>query len=111
MRWELTPDLIMQEFDRQSTQFPYCPYKSRFHIYDMEDFYKSGGVPRVMEYLKDHINLDVMTVTGKTLGENINQHSYLYSDCNDEVIRPFDRPFDTLGGLAIMRGNLAPDTA
>ncbi|MGI6584896.1 MAG: dihydroxy-acid dehydratase [Lutisporaceae bacterium] len=104
-------DLIMQEFDRQSTQIPHIArINPASNIYDMEDFYKSGGVPRVMEYLKDHINLDVMTVTGKTLGENINQHSYLYSDCNDEVIRPFDRPFDTLGGLAIMRGNLAPDT-
>lgn len=104
-------DLIMQEFDRQSTQIPHIArINPASNIYDMEDFYKSGGVPRVMEYLKDHINLDVMTVTGKTLDENINQHNYLYSDCNDGVIRPLERPFDTLGGLAIMRGNLAPDT-
>ena len=104
-------DLIMEEFDRQSAIIPHIARMNpASKDYDMEDFYQSGGVPRVMEHLKDHLDLDVMTATGKTLGENIANHNYLYPSCNDEVIRPFDRPFSMLGGLAIMRGNLAPNT-
>lgn len=79
---DIDKDLIMQEFDRQSDLIPHIARKNpSSDTYDMEDFYQSGGVPRVMEYLRNFVHLDVMTVTGKTLG-----------------------------GLAIMRGNLAPDT-
>jgi len=107
----IDPDEIMKEFDRQSQVVPCIARMNPSSVtYDMEDFYKSGGVPRVMEALKDTLNLDVTTCTGKTLGENIDEHIYLYADVNDEVIRPIDRPFYRLGGLAIMRGNLAPNT-
>lgn len=103
--------LVMREFDLQSTRIPHiAKINPASNDYDMEDFYRSGGVYRVMENLKSHLDLNVMTVTGKTLGENLQEHIYLYSTCNEEVIRPLDKPFSSLGGLAIMRGNLAPDT-
>ncbi len=75
----------------------------------IEDLNEAGGVYAVMNELtkKDLLNLDCMTVTGKTVGENIR-------DCvngNPEVIRPIDNPYSETGGLAILKGNLAPDSA
>ena len=73
----------------------------------MEDLNEAGGIHAVLKRLLDAglINGDVMTVTGKTLKENLEGH-----DCkNDEVIRTLDNPFTTTGGLAILKGNLAPD--
>ncbi|MDY3729078.1 MAG: dihydroxy-acid dehydratase [Candidatus Choladocola sp.] len=74
----------------------------------MEDLNEAGGVYAVMNELtkKDLLNLDCMTVTGKTVGENI-------SGCinkNPEVIRPLENPYSQTGGLAILKGNLAPDS-
>lgn len=73
----------------------------------MEDLNEAGGVSAVMNELnkKNLLNTDCMTVTGKTLGENI-------SGCinrNPEVIRPVDHPYSATGGLAVLKGNLAPD--
>ena len=105
-------DKILAEFDRQSSLIPHMARMNpATGDYDMEDFYRAGGVPRVMEYLKEHLNLDVMTGTGRTLKENMDGHRYLYAVDPGDVIRPIDRPFSDLGGLAIMRGNLAPDSA
>ena len=74
----------------------------------MEDLNEAGGVYAVMNELskKNLLNLDCMTVTGKTVGENI-------KGCvnkNPEVIRPIDNPYSQTGGIAILKGNLAPDT-
>lgn len=73
----------------------------------MEDLEEAGGVYAVMHELakKNLLHLDCATVTGKTVGENIR-------DCanqNPEVIRPIDNPYSQTGGIAVMRGNLAPD--
>ena len=73
----------------------------------MEDLNEAGGVYAVMNELskKNLLNLDCMTVTGKTVGENI-------ANCgnrNPEVIRPLDNPYSQTGGLAVPTGNLAPD--
>ena len=75
----------------------------------MEDLNEAGGVYAVMNELskKNLLNLDCMTVTGKTVGENI-------KNCinkDPEIIRPIDHPFMEKGGLAVLKGNLAPDTA
>jgi len=103
-------DEIMKEFDKQSSIVPHiAKINPASNDYDMEDFYKAGGVPRVMEHLKGLLDLDAMTVSGKTMGENIDKYVYAY-DANDDMIRTLDNPHSTLGGLAIMRGNLAPDT-
>lgn len=74
----------------------------------MEDLNEAGGVYAVMKELtkKNLLNLDCMTVTGKTVGENIAGSV----NRNPEVIRPIDNPYSTTGGLAILKGNLAPDS-
>ena len=75
----------------------------------MEDLNEAGGIYAVMNEIskKGLLNLDCITVTGKTVGENI-------KGCvnkNPEVIRPVENPYSETGGIAILRGNLAPDSA
>ncbi len=73
----------------------------------MEDLNAAGGVYAVMHELdkKGLLKTDCMTVTGKTVGENIENAENL----NPEVIRPIDHPYSETGGLAVLQGNLAPD--
>ncbi len=73
----------------------------------MEDLDEAGGVYAVMKELADIglINTECMTVTGKTIGENI-KHAY---NRDEEVIRPVSNPYSKTGGLAVLKGNLAPD--
>ena len=73
----------------------------------MEDFYYAGGVPAVMREIKHVLDGRALTVNGKTLGENIAD-----APCwNREVIKPLDDPFKAHAGIAVLRGNLAPDGA
>lgn len=86
-------------------------------------FYYAGGVPRIMEEIKSMLHLDVMTVTGKTLGENLEdlKNNGYYEKCGrylekwnlkrEDIIRPFDQAFGTDGSIAILHGNLAPEGA
>ncbi|MBE5883210.1 MAG: dihydroxy-acid dehydratase [Lachnospiraceae bacterium] len=73
----------------------------------MEDLNEAGGVYAVMNQLREAGLLyeDCMTVTGKTIGEAVKG----YANKNPEVIRPMDNPYSTTGGLAVLKGNLAPD--
>ena len=74
----------------------------------MEDLNEAGGVYAVMKELskKKLLNLDLITVTGKTVGENI-KDAY---NKNPEVIRPVENPYSQTGGIAVLKGNLAPDS-
>ena len=86
-------------------------------------FYYAGGVPRIMEEIKSMLHLDVMTVTGKTLGENLEElrKNGFYDKCDaycakvgvkrEDIIRPFDKAIGTDGAIAILKGNLAPEGA
>lgn len=86
-------------------------------------FYYAGGVPTIMEEIKSRLHLDVMTVTGKTLGENLEdlKKSGYYEKCEaylepwnlkrTDVIRGFDNPIGDDGTVAILKGNLAPEGA
>jgi len=94
-----------------------------------EVFYYAGGVPAIMEEIKDHLHLDVMTVTGKTLGENLKElkENGFYERCEkwlrdfnsrynvnvtrEDIIRPYDKAIGTDGSIAILKGNLAPEGA
>jgi dihydroxy-acid dehydratase len=94
-----------------------------------ECFYYAGGVPAVMEEIKDHLHLDVMTVTGKTLGENLKElkESGYYEKCaeglkefnsrygvnatKEDIIRPYDKAIGTDGSVIVLKGNLAPEGA
>lgn len=75
----------------------------------MEDLQEAGGIYAVMKELskKNLLYLDGITVTGKTTGENIADAVNL----NPEIIRPIDNPYSKTGGIAVLKGNLAPDTA
>ncbi|HEX7931854.1 MAG TPA: IlvD/Edd family dehydratase [Paraburkholderia sp.] len=74
----------------------------------MEDFHKAGGVATLLRELKPLLNLDTMTVTGRTLGEEIEASG---SGFKQDVVRPFAAPIYPQGGLAVLRGNLAPGGA
>ncbi len=88
-----------------------------------EYVYYAGGVPAIMEELRGILHLDAMTVTGKTLGENLNElrTSGYYDKCaallektglsKRDIIRPYDDPIGSQGTIAILRGNLAPEGA
>ena len=83
-----------------------CHLAPAGHAY-IEELNAAGGIYAVMNELSEKglINLDCMTVTGKTVGENI-------KGCinrNPEIIRPLDNPFSEVGGLAVLKGNIAPD--
>ena len=83
-----------------------CHLAPAGHAY-MEDLQEAGGVYAVMKQLADHglIHTDCMTVTGETIGENIKDSV----NKDESIIRPFDNPYSTTGGLAVLSGNLAPD--
>ncbi|MEY8308058.1 dihydroxy-acid dehydratase [Erysipelotrichaceae bacterium 51-3] len=94
-----------------------------------EVFYYAGGVPAIMEEIKDHLHLDAMTVTGKTVGENLEdlKKDGFYERCEkwledfnkrynvhvtrSDIIRPYDHPIGTDGSIAVLKGNLAPEGA
>ncbi len=84
-----------------------CHLAPAGHTY-MEDLNEAGGVYAVMNELskKNLLNLDLITATGKTVGENIKNCRNL----DPEVIRPIDNPFSQSGGIAVLKGNLAPDS-
>ena len=83
-----------------------CHLAPAGHAY-MEDLNEAGGVYAVLDELnkKGLINTDVMTVTGQTLGENIKG----VVNRNHDIIRPIEEPYSETGGIAVLRGNLAPD--
>ena len=84
-----------------------CHLAPAGHTY-MEDLNEAGGVYAVLNELskKNLINTDCITVTGKTVGENISG----VVNRNPEIIRPIDNPYSQTGGIAVLKGNLAPDT-
>ncbi|NLK39253.1 MAG: dihydroxy-acid dehydratase [Clostridiales bacterium] len=77
----------------------------------VQDLYNAGGVYRVMDILNEagRINADALTVTGKTMGENLARERFYITD--GSVIRPFDNPYSSTGGIAVLFGSLAPDGA
>jgi dihydroxy-acid dehydratase len=117
-------DVTIDDFDRIHRQVPVLANVKTTGRYPVEYFWYAGGVPAVMLELRDMLHLDCVTVTGKTLGENLEEieHSKFFMRerlgylrnvkiRRDEIIRPRDDPFATDGGLAILRGNIAPDGA
>lgn len=94
-----------------------------------EFFYYAGGVPAIMEEIREMLHLDVMTVTGKTLGENLDElhQNGFYDKCQkwlddanrkygisltkEDIIRPYDKAIGTEGSIAVLKGNLAPEGA
>ncbi|WP_342359009.1 L-arabinonate dehydratase [Terrarubrum flagellatum] len=99
-------DITLDDFEKASHLVPVIanvrPSGDKFL---MEDFFYAGGLPAMLNRISDRLHLDAITVTGKTLGENIKGAEVF----NDDVIRTLDNPIYAEGALAVLKGNLAPD--
>jgi dihydroxy-acid dehydratase len=99
-------DIGLNDFDAASRVVPVLAnVRPSGDKYLMEDFFYAGGLPALMTRIRDHLHLDEITVSGKSVGENI-RSAEVY---NDDVIRPLAKPIYAEGALAVLRGNLAPD--
>ena len=107
---EADVELELEDFDEISRRTPHLGDLKPFGRYHMVDLDKIGGVPVVLRELLDAglLNGDVMTVTGKTLAENLEGVVF---PTDQDVIRPVSNPLAREGGIAVLRGNLAPDGA
>lgn len=103
-------ELELEDFDRISRKTPHIGDLKPFGRFHMVDIDRVGGLPGVLRALFDEglIHGDVLTVTGKTMAENLADVSHPQGT---DVIRPLDHPLAPEGGIAILRGNLAPDGA
>ena len=135
---ELGLEITGETFDRLHRGAHYILDVRPAGKWPAEVFYYAGGVPAIMEEIRDYMHLDVMTVTGKTLGENLEElrAAGFYEKCShwmkqfndryqtyftgigkpeglsrEDVIRPYDQAIGTDGSIAVLKGNLAPEGA
>jgi dihydroxy-acid dehydratase len=96
----------LQDFDAASRIVPVLAnIRPSGSTYLMEDFFYAGGMPALLKRVQQHLDASVITVNGRTLGENIAPAQVFHED----VIRPLDKPIYAEGALAVLRGNIAPD--
>lgn len=100
-------DLRLEDFDRLSRETPQIAELIPSGVYGMDDLDRAGGIPAVMKTIEPLLHLDAPTVTGRSLGENIASAKRL----DEKVIRPLDNPIRRSGGIAVLRGSLAPEGA
>ncbi|MEM2739621.1 MAG: dihydroxy-acid dehydratase, partial [Candidatus Bathyarchaeia archaeon] len=101
-------EISLDLFDEISRRVPHiCDLIGLGGRYDMLDFHIAGGVPALLAELRDLLYLDAVTVTGRTIGDNIREVKVL----DRRVIHSIDSPIHPEGGIAILRGTLAPDGA
>ena len=117
---EVGIDITLDDFDRIHRRVPVLANAKTTGRYPVEYLWYAGGVPAVMLELRDLLHLDCLTVTGKTLGENLAdvERSNFFAETRgylnnvkvrrEEVLRPLADPFGPEGGIAVLRGNLAP---
>lgn len=120
---EVGIELDADKFDEIHRRIPYILNIRPSGFYPGEYFYYAGGVPGIMEEIKEFLHLDVMTVTGKTLGENLEElkKNGYYERCyaelekrnlkKEDIIKTVANPIQKQGALAILKGNLAPEGA
>ncbi len=99
--------LPLELFDRISRQTPYLANIRPSGEYQMEELFEAGGIPAVMKELEPLLHREALTVTGRTVGENLAGATVL----DRKVIRPLDDPLHPEGGIVILRGNLCPNGA
>lgn len=100
-------ELRLEDFDRISREVPYLCNLRPSGAFAVEALHASGGIPAVLKAIEDKLDTDQLTVTGKTLGELLKQQPVV----ENEVIYPRSKPKNREGGIAILKGNLAPDGA
>lgn len=101
-------DIDPAGLDRMSRETPVLVDLKPSGQHYMEDFHAAGGMPALLRELRPLLHLDTLTVSGRTLGEELDAAPAPFAQ---EVIRPFDAPIYPVGGLAVLRGNLAPGGA
>lgn len=101
---------VVEEFRELNKTTPQIAKVNPAAKWDMDAFYRAGGIPRVMEHLGELLNTSSMTCTGKTITENLKEYTYSYPE-NPEIIKTVEEPFSKTGGVAVLDGNLAPHTA
>ncbi|MCD7953209.1 MAG: dihydroxy-acid dehydratase, partial [Synergistaceae bacterium] len=106
----LDPKEIFSMIDSLSERVPLVAKVNPASKYDMEAFYRAGGVPQVMREVRDILHLDAVTASGLTVGENIDSCKNPYGT-DRNVIKSAAEPFSREKGLCLLRGNLAPDGA
>jgi dihydroxy-acid dehydratase len=100
-------DLKLDDFDEFSRNIPLLANIQPSGEHFMEDLYYAGGLPALMNQMKEHLHTSIVTVNGKTVGENIDNTPIYESS----IISTFDAPFKPDSGIAVVRGNLAPNGA
>ena len=104
--YEAGLELNMDDFETLSRTTPIVARMNPAAAPNLPDFNNAGGVPAVMKQLLPILNQDALTVTGKTIKETV-KHA---ADPDNRIIRPLSAPWSTEGGLAVLKGNLAPNT-
>ncbi|RXJ02046.1 dihydroxy-acid dehydratase [Anaerobacillus alkaliphilus] len=105
---ELGLELPFDLFDRISRKVPFLAgVTPNNNEYTTNDLQRAGGMPALMQELRSLLHLDVLTVNGKTIGENIEGHDVL----DREIIYTLEKPIDKEGGIAVLKGNLVEDGA
>ena len=108
MAGRLGIDIDLNEFDKMTKDTPMIVDLKPSGSGYMEDLFKSGGLPRILNELKDYLYLDAITVTGETVKEIIEKNKYNWKQ---EVIRKVENPIFDKGSIAVLKGNLAPKSA
>ena len=108
---EANLDISLELFDSVSKKTPNLCKLSPAGDQYIQDLHRAGGIPAVLSELRkaDLLHLDTLTVTGKTLGENLTEMKA--ANCDTTVIRPIEKPYSEEGGIAILYGSLAPQGA
>lgn len=100
---------VVEEFEKLSKTTPQIAKVNPTAKPEMEAFHRAGGIPKVQERLGDILDTSVLTVTGKTLKENLDEHVYEYPE-DLTIIKTVEEPFSKTGGVAVLHGNLCPNT-
>ena len=101
---------VLEEFEALTKTTPQIAKVNPAAKPEMEAFYRAGGIPRVMQHLGGLLDTSVMTVSGKTLAENLAGYVYEYPE-DPTIIKTVEEPFSKTGGVAVLHGNLCPRTA
>ena len=108
MAGRLGIDIDLNEFDKMTKDTPMIVDLKPSGSGYMEDLFKSGGLPRILNELKDYLYLDAITITGENIKEIIDNNKYNWKQ---EVIRKVENPIFDKGSIAVLKGNLAPRSA
>ena len=108
MAGRLGIDIDLNEFDKMTKDTPMIVDLKPSGSGYMEDLFKAGGLPRILNELKDYLYLDAITVTGETIKEIIEKNKYNW---RQKVIRNVENPIFDKGSIAVLKGNLAPKSA